>query len=215
MIDEKNRDNKEIVSEAVKKSGYNLEYASDRLRDNKEVVLKAVKKGDSDLYYASPRLCDDKEIVLEAVKQDVYDLGYASDRLRDDKEIVFSAMNENLEAVKFASPRLKKIIKDILQEINSNPLLLKNMPYWARNNKGIVYQAAKKNIFSISGASQEILEDDDFMIKCLKTSKVRDYTVFLNLKNRARLNKINTKDYYMPADKNDHYYDFSPCELQI
>ena len=105
--------------------------------------------------------------------------------------------------------------KDTLQKINSNPLLLRHMPYWVRNNKNIVYEAAKKNIFSISGASQEILEDDEFIIKCLKTSKVRDYTVFLNLKNRVKVNKNNSKNYYMPADKNDYYYDFSHSELQI
>ncbi|WP_081256141.1 DUF4116 domain-containing protein [Streptobacillus moniliformis] len=36
--------NKELVLLEVKKNGWSLKYASDRLKDDKEVVLEAVKK---------------------------------------------------------------------------------------------------------------------------------------------------------------------------
>ena len=41
---EKNSDNKEIILQAVRESGKNLELASEELQDDKEVVMEALKQ---------------------------------------------------------------------------------------------------------------------------------------------------------------------------
>ena len=73
---------KEEVLEAVKKYGWLINYASDRLKDDKEVVLEAVKKDGYYLRYASDRLKNNKEVVFEAVKEGIYSIDYASDKIQ-------------------------------------------------------------------------------------------------------------------------------------
>ena len=98
---------REIVMEAVKKYGPDLEYASDELKADREIVMEAVKDIGLSLEYASLELRGDWEIVLEAVKQDFLSLEYASDELRADREFIMEAMKQNECALEFASPELQ------------------------------------------------------------------------------------------------------------
>ena len=57
---------KEVVLKAVKRDGYNLQYASPELKNDKEIVLEAIKDADWGAYifqYASPELKNDKEFI--------------------------------------------------------------------------------------------------------------------------------------------------------
>ena len=96
---------KEVVLEAVKKTGYMLVFASTALRKDKEVVLAAVKKTGHALQYASAALRADKEVVLEAVKQDVYALQYASVELQSapHMQLLAATREDEIEAIVRAS----------------------------------------------------------------------------------------------------------------
>lgn len=77
------QDNKEVVLEAVKKNGWNLDYASERLKADKEVVLEAIKQNGFTLYCAADNLKDNEQMVLEATKQSGKNFDFISDRLKN------------------------------------------------------------------------------------------------------------------------------------
>ena len=77
------KDDREIVLEAVKQNGNALRYVSAALKDDREIVLEAVKQNGEALYCASAALKDDREFMLEAVKQNGRALQYASAKLRN------------------------------------------------------------------------------------------------------------------------------------
>ena len=69
--------------EAVKKSGWALQFASDALKEDLEIVLEAVKQNGYALEYADESLKKDKDILIEATKENDYVLkfiGIASEK---------------------------------------------------------------------------------------------------------------------------------------
>lgn len=69
-VNDKFKDDKDVIKKAVAACGYALEYASKRLQNDKELVLLAVARDGRALQYASLELKEDKDIALTAVKQD-------------------------------------------------------------------------------------------------------------------------------------------------
>ncbi|WP_257292864.1 DUF4116 domain-containing protein, partial [Endozoicomonas sp. ONNA1] len=67
---------------------HGLEYASQRVRDDKELVSAAVKLRPDDLKYASEELKNDRKIVMSVVTQSGIGLQYASEEMQDDDEVV-------------------------------------------------------------------------------------------------------------------------------
>ena len=65
---QKNNEDKEIILQAVRESGKNLEWASETLQDDKEVVMEALKQDGEALEFASTRLKGDKEVLQLATK---------------------------------------------------------------------------------------------------------------------------------------------------
>ena len=59
--------NKAEVLEAVRKSGLDLQYASDELRNDKDVVVAAIQQNGYALEYASAELKNDRQIVIKAI----------------------------------------------------------------------------------------------------------------------------------------------------
>jgi hypothetical protein len=102
------RDDEDVVLEAVKIDGFNLELAGDEIRINKKIVLEAVKQHGRSIMFASKELQDDNDVVLEAVKQDDTALWWASDRLKNDKEIVLEAVRQDEKALGYASRELQE-----------------------------------------------------------------------------------------------------------
>jgi hypothetical protein len=101
------RNVREIVIEAIKEEASALKYASDELRNDREIVMKAVERKGFALQYASEELCNDREIVLKAVRRDGYALQYASEELCNDREIVLKAVKNEFFAIDFASEELR------------------------------------------------------------------------------------------------------------
>ena len=64
-----NYNKKESVLEAVKRNGWALQYASDKLKADRKIVLEAVKQNGEVLQFASKELKADRKVVLEADKK--------------------------------------------------------------------------------------------------------------------------------------------------
>ena len=80
-----------FASEAVKRLGLSLLYASAELQADRGIVTEAVRQDGTALRYASRELKGDRDVVMEAVKRSGSSLKFASDRLKVDKELVMAA----------------------------------------------------------------------------------------------------------------------------
>ena len=102
------KDDKDMILEALKYSSYGYEFASKRLRNDKEVILAAIKRYPLLRIPFLENLLDDKDIVLAKVSRDGIFIRNVSDRLKDDKDVVLAALRNNPFAFVYASERLQK-----------------------------------------------------------------------------------------------------------
>lgn len=89
---------------AVKRNGFGLRNANERLRDDKDMVLAAVQNTRSAIEYASERLKADRDVFLAAHQS--LENAYVS--LRDDRDVVLTRVREDGEEYKYASERLRQ-----------------------------------------------------------------------------------------------------------
>jgi len=97
-----------VLRGVVKEVGTGLQLASMRQRADRKLVLEAVKKDGHALLFADPLLCSDREIVLAAVENDGLALQFASKSLRADYEVVEMAARNNPDAVNWALKEVKE-----------------------------------------------------------------------------------------------------------
>ncbi|MEI7488669.1 MAG: DUF4116 domain-containing protein [Chryseobacterium sp.] len=76
------------TKEQILKDLYLFSKANNRLRNDKDFVLQAVKQRGVALSFASEDLKNDRDVVLEAVKQNGVALRFASEDLKNDREVV-------------------------------------------------------------------------------------------------------------------------------
>jgi hypothetical protein len=100
-------EDREAVFEAVKVSGWSLEYAGDSIRSDIEVVMQALKQSGYALQFASEQLRDDKLIVIEAIKNAPLSFRYASEALKSDHEIALAAIRAKPYNLKDCSDDLR------------------------------------------------------------------------------------------------------------
>lgn len=88
------KNDRDLVMEAVRRNGRDLEFASWDLRKDRDVVMEAVSQCGMALEFASRALQDDREIVMKAVTgpRSGSAIMYASETLRNDREIVIAAV---------------------------------------------------------------------------------------------------------------------------
>jgi hypothetical protein len=122
FMDDKFKDDKEIVIKVVSNFGENLQFASDRLKKDANIVLKAIRNNGIAIQYAVDKFKDNKELVLLAVEKEGENLKYLSKRLKDDEELVFKAGSNDNFALRFASKRTRekfRKIQEFKQKIES------------------------------------------------------------------------------------------------
>ena len=158
---EKFRDNKEVVLAAVLTNGHSLRFASENLRDNKEVVLAAVLTHGSSLRFASDELRDNKEVVLAAVLTHGSSLRFASDELRDNKEVVLAAVSTDGSSLRHASDELRNNKEVVLAAVSTDGSSLRHASDELRDNKVVVIAAVKNFGPALSYASISIQQDED------------------------------------------------------
>jgi hypothetical protein len=88
---------REVILAAIRPDGHcyrsgALQYAPSRFKADKEIVIEAVKRSGCALDYASDTLKDDRDVVTVAVMDAGVSLIYASDKLKNDKDIVMAAI---------------------------------------------------------------------------------------------------------------------------
>jgi hypothetical protein len=105
---EQQRDQTDVVRNAVKKDGYELANASERLKNDPLTVMVAVKQDGLALQFASPVVQGNKVVVLAAVTKDGLALQFASKLLRSDPQVVAAATHQNKDARYFASDAFKE-----------------------------------------------------------------------------------------------------------
>lgn len=104
-VDERFKNDKDVVLAAVRENGWELKYAKN-FQEDKDVVRAAVKQRGLALEYAK-KFQDDRGIVLLAVKQDGLALQYASERLKNDEEIVLLAVKQDKWAFDYIGKKIK------------------------------------------------------------------------------------------------------------
>lgn len=207
------KNNKEIVEEAIKKFGGNIEYV-DKSLVNDNLVLEAINTYGKALAYGSNELKESKEIVLSAIEQDGEALKYASNELKNNKEIVLKAIERNEHALEYASEELKKDKKIIIEAIDKNPNVLQYVDEKFKNDKEIILKAVKKEPHTIKYASKELIGksfenrgNKEFLLKVIKEQPKAFNYIPENYKDEeGKYNQEDYKEYALKAVENGNDY---------
>ena len=95
------KDDRKVITAAVKHNGLALKHASPNLQNQKDIVVEAVSRNAHAFQFASDTLKDDKEFVKTVLDQDGMMLAYVSKRLQDDPEILKLARSQILSELNF------------------------------------------------------------------------------------------------------------------
>ena len=161
------KDDPDVVLAAVKKNGLALEWAAS-LQNDTEVVLAAVKQRGWALQFASDRLKNDKEVVLAAAEETGYALRFASPLLQDDKEVVLAAVKQHGWALQFASDRLKNDQEVVLATVKQRGRALEYASDGLKNDKEVVLAAVKQHGLALEYASDGLQDDKDVVLAAVK-----------------------------------------------
>ncbi len=103
----KYHDDEGVTLEAVKKDGWLLTCASQRLKADKSLAMQALKTKPEIIEHLSEDLKDDIEIARLAVSNNAFALKHLSKRLRDEREIVDIALDKDIYCYKYIGEGLK------------------------------------------------------------------------------------------------------------
>ena len=119
----------------------------------------------------APKLLDSNEFITEAVEQNGLLLKYASKKLQDDYDIVLKAVQQNGVALEFASENLSNN-KDIIYAgiTTATSSVLKFVPEKFLGIKKLILEAIKYRPEELLYAADELKNDLDFLVKCIKTN---------------------------------------------
>lgn len=109
-LPEADRNEYDILIEAVHRNGDTLEVVSPDMQANRDLVLEAVAQCGTALNFTIARFKADKELVLVAVKKAGVALQFASADLRADQDVVLAAIGQDPMSVQFASDALKNSV---------------------------------------------------------------------------------------------------------
>jgi len=165
---ERLKNDKEVVLAAVTSSGWALKYASENLKDDKEVVLAAVTNSGWALQYASKNLKDDKEVVLTAVTGTGYALQYASERLKNDKEVVLIAVKRCGDILPEVSENLKDDKEVVLAAVREYGYLLRCASENLKDDVEVVLAAVKEYGWAFEYASERLKDDEEVVLAAIK-----------------------------------------------
>lgn len=180
-LNEKLRDDEEIVELFVKIRWWHFEHASQRIRGNKELIknrfLKYIHYTDY-LKYLSQELRGDKEIVLMFVKGYWGNFKFASERLRDDEE-VFSQVSNDGSAYEVASKRLQdNYRKELIEKIKEQPYNFSSLTWHPLKYDKDVLLTALENGYTDSkwrNIDERFQVDKDVILLLLKNEFKRFY----------------------------------------
>ena len=130
-INEKFRDDKEIVMEAMSYSGgYGYELISDRLKNDKEVTYCYASQESFNITKILDKFKEDKEIIMRGIgstwRESNYILENASPKFRDDKDVILMAVKNYPPSLELASERLKNDIEVVRRAVEYDTYIQKD-----------------------------------------------------------------------------------------
>lgn len=102
------RNNKEVVTEAVKANGLNLHFAGIRFRHNKKIGLIALQSFGSVYSILSKKLQKNSEIICAALNSDGKMLGEMDKKYASDKKFVLLAVKKQRTRFAICKQRIAK-----------------------------------------------------------------------------------------------------------
>ena len=148
---------KNIALKAVSENAFAFSYIPEKLRNDREIVLTTIKNKGSLFDDIDSQYYKDKEIIFEAIKSEPSYFSKLSKKIEVDKDIALFAVKQEASNYLFLDKKYredKEIIKNVLR--NGNNLVLFDDE--DRNNIEIVKIAIKNNPESIKYASKELQE---------------------------------------------------------
>ena len=191
-MDEKHKDDFEIINKCIDVDGYNFLHASERLKNNKELVLKAIKNiqippGGNIIYHCGDTL-NDNDVLIAAAKKDLTLKDSLPKEIFDNKnfveEILMNFKYGHYESIDgeskyfhnllYLKHKNSKFLNDrglILKVLKKNKSgeLLKFVDSKFKKDKEIVYAAIKNNGEAIIYADKKFINDRKLIFKSIKT----------------------------------------------
>ena len=178
---------KNIALKAVSENGFAFNYIPEKLKNDRDIVLTTIKNKGSLFDDIGPQFYKDKEIIFEAIKSEPFYFPELSKKIEVDREIALFAVKQEASNYLFLDKKYREnreVIEDVLR--NGNNLVLFDDKY--RNNPEIVEMAIKNNPESIKYASKELQEQ--FKSENTKaTKKIENISLFENIDRKKEAKK--------------------------
>ena len=176
---------KDIALKAVSENAFAFDYISEKLQNDRDIILTAIKNKGSLFDSIDSQYYKDKEIIFEAIKSEPFYFPKIAKKIEVDRDIALFAVKQEASNYLFLDEKYKKdkeVIKNVLK--NGNNLVLfddKN-----RNNTEIVEIAVKNNPEAIKYASKELQEK--FQLKNKKIV-VENMSLFEDINEENKVKK--------------------------
>jgi hypothetical protein len=159
VLDDKYKNNKDLVLTAVKNCGYALKYASEKLRNDIDIIIESINGGANNVFFfLGDKIKRNKKIILRIINKiknnNIVFLKYCNEEIKDDEEIVLRLVTINCKEFEYASERIKNDRNFILELIENNPNIIRVLNAKFKNDKEIVL----KSIFDDSGSNLELIK---------------------------------------------------------
>ena len=178
---------KDIALKAVSENGFAFNYIPEKLKNDRDIVLTTIKNKGSLFDDIDPQYYKDKEIIFEAIKSEPFYFPELSKKIEVDSEIALFAVKQEASNYLFLDKEFKEnkeVIEDVLK--NGNNLVLFDDKY--RNNPEIVEMAIKNNPESIKYASKE-LQEQFKSENTKKIKKLENISLFENIDSKSEVKK--------------------------
>ena len=149
FISNKFSEDRKFVLETVKSEGSKLFSFDFKFQYDREIVLEAVKSnGLVYQYIVCKEFEKDREIAKEAVKKEAINISHVPEELILDKEFVLYVLRNT--------------------ESSLNRIILINRPTQLVSDEEVILAAVKNDAADIDLASPKLIEDRNFIIKCVR-----------------------------------------------
>lgn len=198
------KDDKEIILEWVKHSGYYaFDKASDQLKQDREVILEAIKHDHQVHDYVSADLKNDREYILASALSDYYgdfqikettpnkktkytsvtwDQLFLPNAFKNDRKLFLNLVKIRPLYLKFASDSIKNDQKIVLESVKNDGTSLRYASGRLRNNRSTVLAAVKDNGYSIRYASDKLRGDRKIALEAITSNTNACFEIAKELK---------------------------------
>ena len=175
---------------------YYLEGASNEILENREIVINAVKNDGNNLQYIAKALRCDRQVVFEAVKSKKFAKNYVSpgryskldqDHLRDiftffsnDTELFQHAVKKNGMLLEFASSEIRFNVQVVLSAVSESGTAIQYASKSLRSNKKIIIAAVNENSKALYFIDREFRHDNEVIEAAIYNHQRNFYNGYLN-----------------------------------